>query len=438
MSKFGKPEEDSMDATRDSWYAMPHREFREWTGIELGDTRQVYARDVRAPKGASLVFMPEDEARRFREAARAGRLICPVPGCADPRLTTRHGEDRRDHFVHRHAPGLRHADFPAEVTRQMLHRWAAGLDERLEVLDEQIVAGVKTTVLVRSKTGRQVALCYTSGALGAEAWQEQHAALERAGVAGVWLLPPSPRYFSRPQAQPAPPSEEAEGLVVDTHLFKTMRREGSWPLIVNIEREEVANLIVPGRAVATRLGLEKPPFVEDVLHVIVSPLGKCTLCKDGMATAAVNKWQLEKIRGGYRRRMEAGHVARERGQSARRSSGPRRTGQPRLSDAYRASGATGRVRSAPPALVPSALGRPEPAGRPLARPALARPALAQRERTTGAASGPHVRNGMRARSASRPTAPGRASERTRNRQRPTMIAWLMEKLARIFGTRPAA
>jgi len=304
MSTFGKPEEDSMDAKDESWYGMSHSKFREWTGIELGDTRQVYARDLRAPKDAPLVFMPDGQARRFRWAARTGRLICPVPGCADPRLTTRHGEERRDHFVHRHAPGLRHANFPEEVTRQMLHRWAGALDERLEVLDEQTVAGVKVTVLVRSVTGRRVALCYSSGALGVEAWQAQHAALERAGVAGVWLLPPSSRYFARPQTRCASGGEEAVGLVVDTQLFKTMRREGSWPLIVNIEREEVANLIVPGKAVAKRLGLQRPPFAEGVLHVIVSPLARCTLCKDGMATLAVNKWQLEKMRSGYRRQLE--------------------------------------------------------------------------------------------------------------------------------------
>jgi hypothetical protein len=429
MSMFSNGRRESMDAKRDGWYAMPHREFREWTGVELGDTRQVYARDARAGAKASLVFMPEGEARRFWRAAREGRLICPVPGCPDPRLTTRHGDDRRDHFVHRQAPGLRHADFPAEVTQQMLHRWAAGLDERLEVLDDQVVAGVKVTVLVRSVTGRQVALCYSSGMLGTEAWQEQHAALERAGVAGVWLLPPRARYFSPPQAQPSPPGEETQGLVLDTHLFKTMRREGSWPLIVNIEREEVANLIVPGKVIATRMGLPRPPFAEDVLHVVVSPLANCTLCKDGMASPAVNKWQLEKIRGGYRRRIDAGHTVRERVRGTRRPSGQRRTGQASLSGAHRPDGATGRARSAPLALVPSSL----------VRPSLAEPASEQRERTRGAAAEPRIRDALGAQSApSTPRASGQPSERTHGSRRPTMLAWLVEKLARIFGPRPRA
>ncbi len=405
-----------MDAKRDSWYAMPHREFREWTGVELGDTRQVYARDTRASRKAPLVFMPEGEARRFWRAAREGRLICPVPGCPDPRLTTRHGDDRRDHFVHRQAPGLRHADFPAEVTQQMLHRWAAGLDERLEVLDDQVVAGVKVTVLVRSVTGRQVALCYSSGALGAEVWQEQHAALERAGIAGVWLLPPRARYFSPPQAQPSPPGEEAEGLVLDTHLFKTMRREGSWPLIVNIEREEVANLIVPGKAVATRLGLPKPLFAEDVLHVVVSPLASCTLCKDGMASTAVNKWQLEKIREGYRKRMDRAHGARERVHSARREQRVR-VGHADIPTAYRAYDEASRVRRAQQAQAPTAN-------------AVAGVALAERQQTMSVTVETPTSVELRS--------PSESTEREHYSPGQRAMVWLAGKLARIFQPRPVA
>ncbi len=301
-----------MEAQEGGWYRMSHGRFCKWAGIELGDTRQVYARDVSAPRDAPLVFMPEDQANRFRQAAREGRLVCPVPGCPDPRLMTRHSRCCRDHFVHRHAPELRHADFPAEVTRQLLHRWAAAQHEGFEVIDGATVAGVKSTVLVRSTTGRQVALCYTGQVLGAQAWQERHAALERAGVAGVWLFPPREWYFSEPDTRSVPADRDTQDLVVDTRLFKTMRREGSWPLIVNIEDEEVANPIVPGKSVAGQLGLPRPPFVEDVLHVVISPLASCTLCKDGIATPAVNKWHLQKMRHGYRQHMGRGPLEARR------------------------------------------------------------------------------------------------------------------------------
>jgi hypothetical protein len=290
-----------MDAKTDSWYAMPHSDFLKWAGIELGDTRQVYARDRRLPLEAPLVFMPEGEAERFRQDAWDGHLICPVPGCPYPALFTRHGEDRRDHFVHAHAPELHHKEFPTTVTQQILHRWAASLDPRLEVLDQQTVAGVPVTVLVRSPTGNSVALCYTSGVLGAEAWEAQHAALESEGVAGVWLFPPRRWYFGLPRPIPAP-SQAAAGLVVDKRLHKVMRRNGSWPLIMNIEREELANLIVPRRGIAGRLHLPPPPYAEGVLHVVISPLESCRLCKDGVVTSAVNERDLEKIRGGYLKR----------------------------------------------------------------------------------------------------------------------------------------
>lgn len=81
-----------------------------------------------------------------------------------------------------------------------------------------------------------------------------------------------------------------------------MRRNGSWPLIINIEREELANLIVPRRGIAGRLHLQPPPYAEGVLHVVISPLDSCRLCKDGVVTSAVNERDLEKIRGGYLKR----------------------------------------------------------------------------------------------------------------------------------------
>ncbi|HEY3759109.1 MAG TPA: hypothetical protein VGL37_05070 [Solirubrobacteraceae bacterium] len=289
-----------MDSQSDSWHAVPHSTFfTEWARLALGDTRQVYARDRRQPEDAPLVYMPENEAHSLRAAARAGHLICPVPGCPHPELTTRHFHDRRDHFAHTIAPEHAHADFPAAVTQKILRHWAVNLDPRLKVLADQRIDGVPVSVLVSSPSGRQVALCYTPDTLGAETWEAQHGALERAGVAGVWLFPPRPRYFSPPRPQPGPRPAENHGLVLDRHLFKVMRRNGSWPLIINIERQEVANLIVPRRAIAARLRLPAPPYVEDVLHLVVSPLAGCHLCKDGITTLAVNERDLEKIRSGY-------------------------------------------------------------------------------------------------------------------------------------------
>jgi hypothetical protein len=408
-----------MEAQEDGLYAMSHSRFRDWVGIELGDTRQVYARDLSAAKDAPLVFMPDEQADRFRQAAREGRLVCPVPGCPDSRLTTRHSRYCRDHFVHRHAPELRHADFPTEVTQQLLHRWAAAQHEGFEVIDGATVAGVQSTVLVRSTTGRQVALCYTGQVLGAEAWQQQHAALERAGVAGVWLFPPREWYFSEPNPQSMPAGRDTEDLIVDTRLFKTMRREGSWPLIINIEDEEVANLIVPGKAVAGQLGLPRPPFVEDVLHVVISPLGSCTLCKDGIATPAVNKWHLQKMRDGYRKHIGPGRQVNNRApHSPRRpSTAPRAIASPRA--AYRTQEQLGRVRAAQ---------RPQP----LADNRPAPIALAKRRQ-------PERHGAIPADAADRQQhAPTRPTDRQRRVETTGIAAWLAELVRRLFEARRAA
>jgi hypothetical protein len=280
---------------------MAYSQFLDWAGAELDDTRHVYARDTRRPLDAPLVFMPENEARRLRPDTRAGHLVCPVPGCPHPELTARHVKDRRDHFVHTNAPALAHADFPATVARQILRCWATSLYPRFEVLCDQTIADVGVTVLVNSPTGRQVALCYTDRTLDTDTWQTRRALLESEGVAGVWIFPPRRRFFSPPpHLNPAP--AHTAGLVLDTHLFRAMRRQGSWPLILNIERQQLANLIVPGRAIAGRLHIPTPPFAKEVLHVVASPLERCELCKDGIATPAVNKRDLEKIRSGGLRR----------------------------------------------------------------------------------------------------------------------------------------
>lgn len=290
----------NVEAHSDSWYPISLGKLRDWASTGLGDVRQVHARDVSAHRDAPLVFMPDGHAGRFAQAAQEGRLVCPVPGCTDPRLSTRRG---RDHFVHSHAPEHRHGDCGPEMIRQLLHRWAVGQDYCFEVVDGATVAGVPTTVLVRLTSGRQVALCCTNGELGVEAWQRQHVALERAAIAGVWLFPPRQPWFAEPNARSALAAKDAEGAIRDVPLFKAMRREGSWPLIVNIEQEELANLVVPGRKVAKQLDLPRPPFAGQVLHVIVSPLTSCKLCDDGIATTAVNMWHLRTMREGYRQHM---------------------------------------------------------------------------------------------------------------------------------------
>jgi len=71
-------------------------------------------------------------------------------------------------------------------------------------------------------------------------------------------------------------------------LFREMRSEGKWPLLLNIDRREVANLVPPGGQIARRLAVSPPASGDRVLHLVPSRLDECRLCRDGIATPAVD------------------------------------------------------------------------------------------------------------------------------------------------------
>ena len=93
--------------------------------------------------GSSVQFLcgahllPENVAPRFREDVKSGVLICPVPGCPSPELTTRAYRDKRDHFMHvrqgRLAEGpLRPLQLQPRGQHQARHRFHEGdeIDEK--------------------------------------------------------------------------------------------------------------------------------------------------------------------------------------------------------------------------------------------------------------------------------------------------------------------
>jgi hypothetical protein len=149
---------------------MRHEEFREWAEAALGDPRQVYARKAGAPPDDPLVFMPDGEAPRFREAAKSGALICPVPECPSPGLTTRASWDRRDHFMHVEAPGGKtHSEIYTRLaTKHLLRDWAENQRPVDEVLEAKM-DGVSFILVACIGDEKKVALCYVDKKLGADA-----------------------------------------------------------------------------------------------------------------------------------------------------------------------------------------------------------------------------------------------------------------------------
>jgi hypothetical protein len=124
----GQPDEEPTGSANGtsarSWVATTHVAYRDWALEALDDERQVYARST-VPGVHELVFLPEGQAPAFRAAARAGELVCPVPGCPSPQLTTRGPRARRQHFVHRQTPSDpdHHLAYVRRVATKLIVSW---------------------------------------------------------------------------------------------------------------------------------------------------------------------------------------------------------------------------------------------------------------------------------------------------------------------------
>jgi hypothetical protein len=169
---------------RPGWEATTHVAYREWAIEALGDERQVYARSTEA-EGGELVFMPEGGAEEFRAAAQAGRLVCPVPGCPYPRLTTRGPAERRHHFVHLQSPGdpAHQRAYERQVATELLADWIRTTHPKSTVETNVPVDGVSVTVLVTGPTGAKFAVVFVDRRLGVDAWWDEDARLS----ARAWL-----------------------------------------------------------------------------------------------------------------------------------------------------------------------------------------------------------------------------------------------------------
>lgn len=71
------------------------------------ERRQLWARDLRLPPEAPLTYLEAGAAAKLRADCQAGYLVCPIPDCRSPRLSTRSGS-RRDHFFHVARTGVSH------------------------------------------------------------------------------------------------------------------------------------------------------------------------------------------------------------------------------------------------------------------------------------------------------------------------------------------
>ena len=276
---------------------LGHSEFREWQELAMGDSRQVYARRAGAASDEPLVFMADGEANLLRPKAKSGALICPVPGCPSPELNTRACEDRRDHFTHVVAPGGKeHREKYLKIANErLLIEWARDQKHvrelsRVSLKEPDGTERISFILTATLKEGGKVALCYVDRRLGADAWKWHHEVLRADGFAPAWIFALGKSYFKPPD--PANPVErERTDLILDKAIYRRMRGNGAWPLLINPEQKELANVLKPGGRMARRLRLE-PTRLDRVQHVYRSKLHYCRLCPYGLQTPAVGEYFL--------------------------------------------------------------------------------------------------------------------------------------------------
>jgi len=96
-------------------------------------------------------------------------------------------------------------------------------------------------------------------------------------------------YFALPDpAGPVDDDGARANLILDRLIYKRMRQRGSWPLLINLDREKVGNVIKPGGGPAKRLRLA-PPVSDRVQHLVISALADSHLCPYGIATPAIGE-----------------------------------------------------------------------------------------------------------------------------------------------------
>jgi hypothetical protein len=277
----------------DALGAISHPTYRDWASEALGDERQVYARSMLP--SANLVFLPDGAADLFREAARRQELICPVPGCPSPLLTTRGPVTRRHHFVHLQAPADREHQraYVRRVATELLANWIKSAHPQSTYETDVRQLDLEIAVLVTGPSGARFAILFVDHRLGVDAWREAEYKLRADHLAAGWIF--APRQFLRypqpsPDASPDDPvvaDARRRDVVLDRALFREMRREGRWPLVLSVERKELANLIPPGGVVATRLRLAPPVSGDRVLHLVPCRLDACRLGREGIETPNV-------------------------------------------------------------------------------------------------------------------------------------------------------
>lgn len=164
---------------------------------------QIFARDTRLPATAPLVRLGVGEADCYRAAAHAGHLVCPVPGCSNPKLIVRGTPRVRDHFAHRpggssHAPeSLKHIQGKHQLAA--LYASAPGAEVRFE---ETLPGGARRADVLVTGDDRQLGIEVQAYAMTDEAFAARRRDYADAGVEDLWVWLWGTPHVRRPRLMP--------------------------------------------------------------------------------------------------------------------------------------------------------------------------------------------------------------------------------------------
>lgn len=212
------------------------------------ERRQLWARDLRLPADAPLTYLEEGAASELRADCKAGHLICPVPECPLPRISTRAGS-RRDHFFHVARTGVSHApESWFHYTGKHLVGWWLHIrhpEASVRVDDLAVDNGQRPDVFATFPDGRRIAFEVQYAPITAEAWQQRHDGYATQGITDIWLFGHAGAHFrsargemseGRVRLNPAHHAVEAVGLSLhwinpDERTIGTRRRasDSLWP-----------------------------------------------------------------------------------------------------------------------------------------------------------------------------------------------------------------
>jgi hypothetical protein len=204
-----------------------------------GDIRLIYAR--RRDTG-ELWMLPDGEASLWREAAKT-EMLCPVPGCLTPELTTVNRSRGRHGFMHYrggggHAPeSIFHLQASEMIAVWLRANYPRSRVQKEEPSDDQRAR--VADVMITASTGDRMAFEIQYATLTPDRWATRHDSYANQNIADVWL-------FGHTGVQLRPPRSRDDQ---DTTLSPTheLVGESTLPMWVNPLTAQIATLVTDVR-----------------------------------------------------------------------------------------------------------------------------------------------------------------------------------------------